>query len=104
MATTSRIRNESPRRILSPPPPRLDPADQDQPGDDDDREPEDLTLALGRQRDAPVLRILRPDRDQVLLLREPVDGVEEEVLVSLDAEEPVADEVGVAEDGHPRLR
>ena len=48
--------------------------------------------------------LARADRNQVLLLREPVHGIEEQVAVARDAEIAVGDEVRVAKDRNPRLR
>src|SRR3954470_4198162 len=90
--------------LLAPAPPRLHARKQNQPGHDQDGQIEDAPLLVRRQRDAPIFGVLGADRDQVLLLREPVDGVQEEIAVALDAERAVAGEVRVAERDDARLR
>ena len=49
------------------------------------------------QRDPAIVGLLGPDRDQVLLLRQPADRVHEQVAVALDAQRAVGGEVGVAD-------
>ena len=48
--------------------------------------------------------LARADRNQVLLLREPVHGIQEQVAVARDPEIAVGDEVRVAEHRNPRFR
>ena len=62
----------------------------------------DVPLRLRAQRQATVLRVARPDRDEVLLLREPADRVQEQVLVALDAEPPF-EAKSESPMAHPRL-
>ena len=78
---------------------------QDQARHDQHREPENQPLLLrGADGDPAVLRIARPDGDQVLLLREPVDRVQEHVAVAAGIEERIRREVGIADRDESRLR
>src|SRR6267154_6057697 len=84
-------------RILPPPPPRVDAAREDDAGNDEQREQLDVGLHGRRHGDAPIVGLFRPNRDQVLLLRQPADDVHEEIAVALDAEDAVRREIGIAE-------
>ena len=63
-----------------------------------------LRLLRRGQRDPAVVGFLRPDRDQVLLLRQPADGVHEQVAVALRCRARRCREIGVAEHDDARLR
>src|SRR5262252_8041153 len=82
-------------RISPPPPPGVDPAREYDPGDDQQRQDRDVRLHRRGHRDPPIVRLLRANRDQVLLLRQPADDVHEEVAVALDAEDAVGREIGI---------
>src|SRR6266542_6259412 len=84
---TSSTRNERRPFMLAPPPPGLDAREQDQARHNEHRQVENPALLVRGQRDALILRIARPDRDQVLLLREPVHRVQEQLAVTRDAED-----------------
>ena len=61
-------------------------------------------LLLRRHRHAAVRRLRRPDGNQVLLLRQPADGVREQVQVAQRAAAVgVAGEIGVAKDDDARF-
>ena len=81
--------------------PAVDAGAEHQARHDEQRQPGDVVLLRRRQREPAVARFLRPDRDQVLLLRQPADGVHEQVLVALDAEHAVRREVRIAEHDDP---
>ncbi len=63
----------------------------------------DHRALIGRHGDRPVLRVLRTDGDQILLLCQPVRHVQEDLAVALDAERAVASEVAVADDDDARF-
>ena len=46
----------------------------------------------------------RADGDQILLLRQPPDGVHEQIAIALDAEAGIRREVRIADDRHPGFR
>ena len=48
--------------------------------------------------DATLLRVARPYGNQVLLLRQPVDYVQEQIAVAANPEVPVGGEIGIADD------
>ena len=86
VAMTSSTRNDRTPRIYRLRHQVWTPASEDQAGNDQHREPEDQPVLAGGQRDAAILGFARPDGDQVLLLRQPVDDVQEHVAVAADAE------------------
>src|SRR6516225_3223161 len=99
-STTTRAMVERRPRILGPPlEPGHDPGAEDAARNDEQRQPEDVRFLRRRQRDAAVVRILRTDRDQVVLLREPADGVHEQVAVSGNSERAISGEVRIADHG-----
>ena len=53
-------------------------------GNAEHRDPVDVGLLRRRQRQAAIVGFLGPDRDEVLLLRQPADRVQEEILVALE--------------------
>src|SRR2546421_10159338 len=61
----SAIRNP---HCLSSPPPRVNPAAENQSGNDQQRQPDDVRLLRRGQRDAAIVRFLGTDRNQVFLL------------------------------------
>src|SRR6516164_2820360 len=89
---------------MSPsPPPVIDTCAENRPRDDEQGDPRDIGLLRCGQRNAPVLGIPGADRDQILLLREPADGVHEQIAVALDAKRGIRGEIRVAEDDDSRL-
>src|SRR5207249_7011263 len=90
--TTSAMVDFRPRTSAFPPP-RIHAGAEDERGHHEERHPEDGCRVASRQRQATIAGGPRPDRDQVLLLRQPVDRVEEQILVSLDADGVVGGEV-----------
>src|SRR5437773_7814332 len=92
--TASTIVDARPR-MLSPPPPGVDPGAEHSRRNEQQRHPEHARLLTGCQRDAPVACFLRPDGNQVFLLRQPVHRVHEQVTVALNAKREVRSEVGV---------
>src|SRR5882672_9070313 len=91
----SAIVDVSPRTSAFPPP-RIDARAEDERRDDEQRHPQHRRSLPRRDRQAAVVGGLGPDRDQVFLLRKPADGVEEHVLVPLDADRVVGGKVGIA--------
>src|SRR5262245_1899927 len=96
--TTNAIVDFSPRMDLSSPPPRVDAGREDGAGDDENRQPVEVRLLRRRQRDAAIVGVLGTNGNEILLLRQPADGVHEKVLVALDAENRVRREIRIADD------
>src|SRR6185369_12718984 len=75
------------------PPPRVDARAEHQCRDHEQRHPQHRTRLPLRDRQAAVAWRFRPDRNQVLLLREPVDHVEEQILIALNPDRVIGCEV-----------
>ena len=71
--------DRQPAHRLPPPPPREDAGGEHQAGQHEDRRRSRHRLLPRRHRHPAVGCLRRPDGDQVLLLREPVDGVREQI-------------------------
>src|SRR5712691_3477415 len=84
-------------------PPGVDAGAEDERRHDEERHPEDSRRLARRDGQTTVARRPRPDRNQVLLLREPVDRVEEQILVHLNADGVVGREVRIADRHEARL-
>src|ERR1051325_12195914 len=69
----SAIRNLQSAFASPPSPPGVDARAENRRWNDQQRQPHDVRLLRRRQRDAAIVRLLRPDRNQVLLLRQPAD-------------------------------
>src|SRR5688572_1645365 len=93
--TTSASVDQSPR-ILPPPPPRIDARREHQARNDEEAENHDPVLLIRGERQSLILRLAGPDRNQVLLLRQPVERVHEEVAITLHADGEVGGEIGIA--------
>src|SRR5262245_48367844 len=92
--TASAIVDFSPRMILSaPPPPRIDASAENRSRNDQQRQPGDVRLLRLRHRDAAIFRILRPDRNQVFLLRQPAENVHKQVFVAGQPQSGIGREV-----------
>ena len=76
--TTSAIVDLSPR-TSSLPPPGVDARAEDERRDDEQRHPQESPVWRRGHRQPAVVGVLRPDRDQVLLLRQPADRVQEQI-------------------------
>src|SRR4029453_15273851 len=79
------------------PPPCVDPCAENECREPEQRHPQHRGRLPLRDCQTAVARCFRPDRNQVFLLREPVDRVHEEVLVALNTDRGVGCEVGVAD-------
>src|SRR5262245_8303655 len=94
-ARDSRLGEELSRLFLKPQasslkplsllPPDPDAVAEEQERHDQQSEPEHHAALIGRHRHGPVLRILWTDRDEVLLLCEPVLHVEKQLAIALEA-------------------
>src|SRR5581483_6322284 len=71
---------------LPPPPPGVDARGEDEPRDQQQRQDGQVVLLRRGERDPAILGVLGPDRDQVLLLRQPSERIHEQVAVPLDPE------------------
>src|SRR5689334_17099412 len=79
------------------PPPCIDAGAEDDRRDREQRHPQHRGRLPLRDRQPAVAWRFRPDRNQVLLLREPVDRVHEQVLVALNTDGVVGCEVRIAD-------
>ena len=87
----------------SPPPEPNERAGNDhQAGQKDHAGEKQLALLRFRQDDAAVRRILGPNGDEVFILRQPIDGVQEQVAIALQACPLVGGKGGIADDDEAR--
>ena len=63
-----------------------------------------LPLLVGRHGDASIAGIARMDRDEILLLRQPVVHVHEEVARCPESGRRIRREIGIADDDDAHLR
>src|SRR5436190_21016913 len=98
------IVDRRPRMALPPPPPGVDARPEDRGWNNQQRQPHDVRLLGRRERDAPIVRLLRTDRNQILLLREPADRIHEQIAVALNPEPRVRRDVRVADDHYTAFR
>src|SRR5262245_14779504 len=71
--------------------------------DESQRDPGNPALLGCRQGDASIRGFARPNRDEILLLRQPSHNGHEDVAIALNAEDSVRREVGITDDGQSRL-
>src|SRR5262245_28555804 len=76
--------------------------DHDQRKADDARSEDGRHLAPG-ERETAIFRLFGPDRDQILIGAEPIHGIEEEIAISVEAENVVGDPVRTADNHETAL-